>query len=123
MNYIPRDEQLVKGPGAVLDVPIIVMMDQTSFSNAEMFPEAMRTRKLARLVGSRTPGYVIYTGGFPLVDGTNARMPGSGVWRVDGTSMEDDGVKPDFEVLITPEQYLSGQDPQLDKAIQLLGKG
>ena len=123
MNYIPRDEQLIKGPGATLDVPIIVMMDQTSFSNAEMFPEAMRARKLAKLVGTRTPGYVIYTSGFPLVDGTNARMPGAGVWRIDGTSMEDDGVKPDFEVLISPEQYLSGQDPQLDKAIQLLVKG
>ena len=123
MNYVPRDEQLIKGPGATLDVPIIVMMDQTSFSNAEMFPEAMRSRKLARLVGTRTPGYVIYTGGFPLVDGTNARMPGSGVWRIDGSSMEDNGVKPDFEVFITPEQYFSGQDPQLDKAIQVLTKG
>jgi C-terminal processing protease CtpA/Prc len=123
MNYVPRDEELIKGPGATLDLPIIVMMDQTSFSNAEMFPEAMRTRKLARLVGTRTPGYVIYTGGFPLVDGTNARMPGAGVWRVDGSSMEDNGVKPDFEVLITPEQFFSGQDPQLDKAIQLLSKG
>ena len=123
MNYVPRDEQLIKGPGATLDVPIIVMMDQTSFSNAEMFPEAMRARKLARLVGTRTPGYVIYTGGFPLVDGTSARMPGSGVWRIDGSSMEDDGVKPDFEVLISPEQFFKGQDPQLDKAIQLLTKG
>ena len=123
MNYIPRDEQLIKGPGATLDVPIIVMMDQTSFSNAEMFPEAMRARKLARLVGVRTPGYVIYTGGFPLVDGTSARMPGSGVWRIDGTSMEDNGVKPDFEVMITPEQYFKGQDPQLDKAIEVLIKG
>ena len=88
-----------------------------------MFPEAMRARKLARLVGVRTPGYVIYTGGFPLVDGTSARMPGSGVWRIDGTSMEDNGVKPDFEVMITPEQYFKGQDPQLDKAIEVLIKG
>ena len=123
MNYVPRDEAPIKGPGTVLDVPIIVMMDETSFSNAEMFPEAMRARKLAKLVGHRTPGYVIYTGGFPLVDGTNARMPGTGVWRVDGSSMEDNGVKPDFEVDISPEQFLSGQDPQLDKAIQVLSKG
>jgi tricorn protease len=123
MNYVPRDEEIIKGPGATLEVPIIVMMDQTSFSNAEMFPEAMRTRKLARLVGVKTPGYVIYTNGFPLVDGTSARMPGSGVWRVDGSSMENIGVKPDFEIFITPEQFFGGQDPQLDKAIQLLSKG
>lgn len=123
MNYVPRDEAPFKGPGTVLDVPIVVMMDESSFSNAEMFPEAMRARKLAKLVGKRTSGYVIYTGGFRLVDGTNARMPGTGVWRVDGSSMEDNGVKPDYEVGISPEQFLSGQDPQLDKAIQVLTKG
>lgn len=123
MNYVPRDEAMIKGPGTVLDVPIVVMMDESSFSNAEMFPEAMRARKLAKLVGRRTSGYVIYTGGFRLVDGTNARMPGTGVWRVDGSNMEDNGVKPDYDVTITPEQFFSGQDPQLDKAIQLLSKG
>ncbi|MBI1335276.1 MAG: PDZ domain-containing protein [Armatimonadetes bacterium] len=123
MNYVPRDEAAMRGPGTVLDVPIIVMMDESSYSNAEMFPEAMRARKLAKLVGHRTPGYVIYTGGFRLVDGTNARMPGTGVWRVDGSSMEDNGVKPDYEADLTPEEFFTGQDPQLDKAIQVLSKG
>jgi tricorn protease len=67
-----------------------------------------------------TPGYVIYTGGFQLVDGTIARMPGTGVYRLDGTPLEDMGTQPDFKVDITPEQYFSGVDPQLDKAIEVL---
>jgi Tol biopolymer transport system component/C-terminal processing protease CtpA/Prc len=123
MNYIPRDESVFSGPGQVLDMPIVVMMDETSFSNAEMFPEAMRTRKLAKLVGRPTSGYVIYTYGLPLVDGTGARMPSTGVWRVDGRSMENDGVKPDFDVKISVEQFLAGEDPQLEKAIEVLLKG
>lgn len=123
MQYVPRDEALIKGPGQVLDVPIVVMMDTTSFSNAEMFPEAMRTRKLAKLVGVRTSGYVVYTGGLPLVDGTIGRMPGTGVFRLDGSNMEDNGVKPDFEVELMPEQFFNGEDPQLDKAIQVVLKG
>jgi tricorn protease len=122
MNYVPRDEQPFSGPGQVLNVPIIVMCDETSFSNAEMFPEAMRTRKLAKIVGRPTSGYVIYTTGFPLVDGTSARMPGTGVFRVDGRNMENDGVRPDFDVRISPEQFLQGIDPQLDKAIEVLLK-
>lgn len=118
--YVPRDGEPQLGPGQSLDVPRVVMMAESSFSNAEMFPGAMRARKLASLVGMPTPGYVIYTGGFPLVDGTNARMPGTGVYRLDGSPLEDMGQQPDYKVDITPEQYFSGVDPQLDKAIDVL---
>lgn len=118
--YVPRDGDPQLGPGQALNVPMVVMMAETSFSNAEMFPTSMKARRLASLVGMPTPGYVIYTGGFPLVDGTSARMPGTGVFRLDSSPLEDNGTQPDFKVDITPEQYFSGQDPQLDKAIEVL---
>lgn len=122
MIYRPRDEKPVVGPGQTLDSPIAVMMAETSYSNAEMFPAAMRATGLATLVGMPTPGYVIYTGGFPLVDGTIARMPGTGVYQLDGTPLEDHGQEPDVKVDITPEQFFSGQDPQLDAAVDALLK-
>jgi C-terminal processing protease CtpA/Prc len=37
--------------------------------------------------------------------------------------MENDGVKPDFDVKISVEQFLAGEDPQLEKAIEVLLKG
>lgn len=120
--YVPRDADPQMGPGQALNVPMVVMMGETSFSNAEMFPTAMKARKLATLVGMPTPGYVIYTGGFQLVDGTVARMPGTGVYRLDGTPLEDMGTQPDYKVDISPEQYFAGIDPQLDKAIDVLMK-
>lgn len=121
--YVPRDADPQLGPGQALNMPMVVMMGETSFSNAEMFPSSMKSRKLATLVGMPTPGYVIYTGGFQLVDGTNCRMPGTGVYRLDGSPLENMGQQPDVKVDITPEQYFSGKDPQLDKAIEvLLGK-
>jgi tricorn protease len=98
------------------------MCAETSFSNAEMFPYAMKQRRLATLVGRPTPGYVIWTYGLRLVDGTSARMPTSGVYRLDGSPLEDMGQEPDVDVEITPEQYFAGQDPQLDKAIEILMK-
>jgi tricorn protease len=64
-----------------------------------------------------TPGYVIYTGGLPLVDGTNARMPGTGVYRLDGTPLENMGVVPDIQVENDPVEFLMGTDRQLDRAI------
>lgn len=66
-------------------------MNEQSMSNAEMFPYGMRAAGLAKLVGMPTPGYVIWTTGLGLVDGTSARMPMSGVYRLDGSPMEDQG--------------------------------
>jgi Tol biopolymer transport system component/C-terminal processing protease CtpA/Prc len=118
--YQIRDDKPQPGPGQALGVPMVVMCDQTSFSNAEMFPYAMRARGLATLVGQPTPGYVIYTFGFDLVDGTNCRMPNAGVFRIDGTNLENNGEVPDHLVDITPEQFFAGEDPQLAKAVEVL---
>lgn len=120
--YVPRDEQPQLAPGQTWGKPTVVMAAETSFSNAEMFPYAMKERGLATIVGMPTPGYVIWTGGFRLVDGTSARMPGSGVYRMDGTPLEDLGQEPDVKVDITPEEFFAGKDPQLDKAIEVLEK-
>lgn len=118
--YVPRDEETIGGPGQVLQMPMVVMCAQTSFSNAEMFPNSMRERGLAKLVGMPTPGYVIYTSGNRLVDGTRIRIPGTGVFRLDGSNMENQGVLPDFMLEVSPEDFFAGRDPQLDKAIEVL---
>jgi Tol biopolymer transport system component/C-terminal processing protease CtpA/Prc len=122
LQYQVRDETLQLGPGQALAMPMVVMHAETSYSNAEMFPAAMKARKLATLVGRPTPGYVIYTYGGRLVDGTSIRMPGTGVYRLDGSPTENMGQQPDFNVDITPEEYFAGKDPQLDKAIEVLMK-
>jgi len=117
-----RDEDVQPAPGQSFGVPLVVMCDETSFSNAEMFPEAMKTRKLAKIIGNTTPGYVIWTGGFPLVDGTNARMPGTGQYRLNGQPMENFGTVPDYIVPITVEDVFAGKDPQIEKAVDVLLK-
>lgn len=120
--YQARDEAAILGPGQALALPMSLLMAETSFSNAEMFPAAMKARHLATLVGMPTPGYVIYTGSLRLVDGTNARMPGTGSFTLEGENLEDNGRQPDVKVDITPEQYLRGEDPQLDAAVDVLMK-
>ena len=67
-----------------------------------------------------TPGYVIWTSTFSLTDGTKARIPGRGVFRMDGTNMENQGEKPDVQIWVTPEEWLEGKDPQLEQALKLL---
>lgn len=118
--YQGRGNDPEPAPGHAWDKPIVILMNEHSFSNAEMFPAAMKARGLATLVGAPTPGYVIWTWGLPLVDGTSARMPGSGVYRLDGTPMEDMGEQPDYAVPLTQEDWLAERDPQLDKGLEVL---
>ncbi|MBI5772226.1 MAG: PD40 domain-containing protein [Verrucomicrobia bacterium] len=118
----PRDAAAEPAPARAWEKPVIVLMNEHSYSNGEMFPYAMRQRGLARLVGMPTPGYVIWTTEFRLVDGTGARMPGGGVFRMDGTNMENHGEKPDIQIWLTPDDWVAGRDPQLDKALELLKK-
>jgi Tol biopolymer transport system component/C-terminal processing protease CtpA/Prc len=118
--FRPRDNEPEPSPTRAWNKPIIVLINEHSYSNGEMFPCAMRQRGLARLVGMPTPGYVIWTYPLRLVDGTGARMPFSGVYRLNGTPQENQGEAPDFRVALSPEDWLTGRDPQLDRAIELL---
>ena len=118
--YRPRDAKAEKAPYNSWEKRCMVLLNEHSYSNGEMFPSAMRARGLATLIGMPTPGYVIWTSELRLVDGTGARMPGSGVFRIDGSNMENNGEKPDVRVPMSPEDWLADRDPQLDKAIELL---
>lgn len=110
-------------PDNAWDMPTVVMHAESSLSNAEMYPYSMKQRGIAILVGMPTPGYCIGTWGMQLVDGTTARMPSWGVYRLDGKPMENNGVVPDYKVDISPDEWFNKKDPQLDKAIEvLLGK-
>ncbi|HXI50169.1 MAG TPA: S41 family peptidase [Candidatus Saccharimonadales bacterium] len=118
--FRPRDAEPETAPYHAWEKRCLVLMNEHSYSNGEMFPNAMRTRGLARLVGMPTPGYVIWTTEMRLIDGTGSRMPQSGVFRMDGSNMENNGEQPDVRVPMSPEDWLAGRDPQLDKAIELL---
>lgn len=117
-----RDSEPDPSPARAWEKPVIVLLNEHSYSNGEMFPYAMRQRGLARLVGMPTPGYVIWTWNFNLVDGTRARLPLAGVYRLDGSNQENQGEKPDVIVPLPPEDWLAERDPQLEKAIELLSQ-
>ena len=55
--------------------PIVLMCNEHSFSNAEILSHAVKQLGRGRLVGMRTAGGVISTGGQTLVDGSFIRMP------------------------------------------------
>ncbi len=100
--------------------PIVVMENERSTSDAEVFPDGVRTLELGKVVGVTTYGAVIGTGSFRLIDGSQLRTPGSGLWNVNGTNLENYGVPPDVYVDNTPEDFLKGRDAQIEKAVEVL---
>jgi tricorn protease len=100
--------------------PLVLLINNRSYSDAEIFPSAVRTLGLGKLVGQPTGGFVIGTRGVRLVDGSIFRIPRVGVYTTKGVNMEKEGVQPDVLVEPHPDQLAKGQDSQLDKAVEVL---
>jgi len=108
-------------PSYIWSKPIVLLINQNSFSNAEIFAHAVRTLGLGKLVGVPTAGGVVSTGSVSFVDGSSMRMPGRGWFIGDtGVDMEGHGAEPDIHVEITPEDEAAGRDPQLSAAVEAL---
>lgn len=101
--------------------PIVVLCNENTGSNGEIFSHAIKTLKRGKLVGRETGGGVIGTYDAPLLDVGSFRDARYGWFVLDGTDMEHHGAKPDFEVDDLPGDLDSGLDLQLDKAIEVLG--
>ena len=115
-----RDSLDVKRPGQTFFGPMVVLQNERSASDAEMFPDGFRSLGLGKLVGVPTSGQVIGTGSFTLLDGSAIRTPGAGVYTAKGENMENYGVPPDVYVDNTPSDFLGGHDRQIEKAIETL---
>ena len=115
-----RDSLDVQRPGKAFFGPMVVLQNERSASDAEMFPDGFRRLGLGKIVGVPTMGAVIGTGSFTLMDGSVLRTPGSKVTTADGTNLENFGVPPDVLVDNTPADFLSHHDRQVEKAIEVL---
>jgi len=116
-NHIMRTE-----PRRAWDKPSIVLVNNESFSDGEIFPMVYQELKLGKVVGTPSSGAVIGTWQYYLLDGSSMRMPGSGWYKLDGTNMEGTGAKPDIVVEKLPEDIINERDPQLERAVSELLK-
>ena len=100
--------------------PPVVMANNRSYSDAEIFPHAFRSPGLGKVVGEATGGFVIGTTSTSLIDGSRFRLPRTGVFTNKGVNLERHGVIPDVAVAIAPEDWAKGIDTQLLKAVDVV---
>lgn len=101
--------------------PVVVLCNQNSFSNAEIFSHAIKTLKRGKLVGVQTAGGVISTMQANIDGKGKLRLPIRGWYCLnDGADMELNGAKPDYVIWPFPGDLPKGKDRQLEKAIEVL---
>ena len=100
LNYLAGKEHTIfrqrdGGVGLVLrndqrkwTKPLVVMCNNRSYSDAEIFPHAFRTLGLGKVVGQATGGFVIGTMSTRLIDGSTFRIPRTGVFTSAGVNLE-----------------------------------
>jgi tricorn protease len=118
---VVRHRQPVTYPFDAPRGPVVALADELSGSDGDIVTAAIRRMGIGPVVGVRTWGGVIgIDSRYALVDGTRVTQPRYAAWFDDlGWEVENYGVAPDVEVVVTPQDWVAGRDPQLEQAVDL----
>ncbi|CCH28056.1 PDZ domain-containing protein [Actinosynnema sp. NPDC047251] len=101
--------------------PVVAIADEFAGSDGDIVNVAIKEMGIGPVVGTRTWGGVIGIDfQFDLVDGTVVTQPRYALWFAQhGWGVENHGVDPDVEVVMTPQDRVAGRDPQLETAVRM----
>ncbi|HKP84451.1 MAG TPA: PDZ domain-containing protein, partial [Blastocatellia bacterium] len=128
LNYIaPREGKDRKVPSASIQGPKVMLINEFAGSGGDAFPYYFRQEGLGTIVGKRTWGGLVgISGGLSMIDGGSVTAPTIAFWAVENGKSdwvaENKGIDPDIEVDSRPDLMRSGNDPQLEKAIQIINE-
>jgi Tol biopolymer transport system component/C-terminal processing protease CtpA/Prc len=103
-----------------LKKPTVLVTNESSASNAEIFTEIYRRLGLGKVVGKPTAGQVIGTINWWLLNGSYFRLPIYSYSTLEGENLEGTGRKVDIDVAQPLGEWAAGRDHQLDAAIASL---
>jgi len=125
-NMQPRGFSMVPSRTSLgqraLELPTILITNRHTLSDGEDFTEGYRSLHLGKVVGEPTAGWIIYTSGVQLIDGSALRLPFDRITANDGELMEMHPRPVDIQVAKPVGESLQGHDSQLEAAVQELLK-
>jgi carboxyl-terminal processing protease len=124
-----RDGKLVKHEvereGKFKEIPLVLIVDSSTASSSEIFAGALQYYKRATIIGEETFGKGTAQDVIEPADWGGASMHiTTQKWLLPDKRWinEDDPIHPDIKVELDIETFKKGEDPQLDKAVEILLK-
>ena len=127
VDYNGREE-VDYSDAAHLDFPMAVLVNQDSYSAAELFAAALQEYEAAIVVGQHTTGKGHYQNTFRLPDGSAVVLSVGRYTTPKGVNLDGVGIAPDVEVPVEENLYwqiyagnvLPQDDPQIQAALKAL---
>ncbi|MBU4375664.1 S41 family peptidase [Patescibacteria group bacterium] len=115
-------EYLSRGRARLKDYPTIVLVNQGSASASEIVAGALQDYGKAKIVGMQTFGKGSVQALQKLKDGSSVKITVAKWLTPKGNCINEEGITPDEEIDLTIEDYEAGNDPQMDRAVEILKK-
>ncbi len=108
------------GTNTLKGLPTAVLINDGSASASEITAGALHDNGAATLVGQKSFGKGSVQQVINLADGSEMKVTIAHWYTPDGKNINKQGIQPDVGVAITDAQAKAGQDPQKDKAFQIV---
>lgn len=117
-----ENETVFKASGnqALLDVPIVILVNEGSASASEILAGALRDNRQIKIIGEKTFGKGSVQEVENMVNDSMIKLTIAEWLTPNGLSLNDNGLEPDYKVELTDEDYENDKDPQLDKAVEVV---
>jgi len=118
-----RQTYNAKQGGLATEIPLVVLINQGSASASEIVAGAIQDRDRGYLVGYNSFGKGSVQNSVALDNNEGALRITTAKWLTpNNRQINKIGLRPDFVVEITEEDFSADRDPQLEKAIEVLTK-
>ncbi len=109
--------------GIAADIPLVVLVNKGSASASEILAGAIQDHGRGVLIGETTFGKGSVQLSHTLSDGSSLRVTTAHWFTPLDREINGTGIEPDIVATRTAEDVRTGQDPQLDRAIEYLRRG
>jgi carboxyl-terminal processing protease len=117
-----QKEYLAQGSAIFSEYPIVVLINEGSASGSEILAGSLRDNCQILLIGEKSFGKGSVQELEDLRGGSSLKITVAKWLTPKGKLITDQGLKPDIEVKISPEDYEEEKDPQLKRAIEEIKK-
>jgi len=108
------------GRSFLKDYPLVVLVNKGSASAAEILAGALRDDRGVKLIGEKTFGKGSVQELQTLIGGSSIKITIAKWLTPKGNLIDGIGLEPDIEIKITEKEIEQKQDPQFDKAMEII---